>query len=1630
MAQPSQSNSHDMLDKLLKAVGKFDGSGFEKWKSDALGTISMRRPEVFHIIDGRPCPEPKPFTRRGRSLVRTMPPDSADEAQQPDPPAASRPATRSRATAAAAEDTTADDSAAGTPPTQPVQQQLTFQTADATSPPSTNVWYIAPATATSIPRDSSDPVDVSSSILWTDDNSISNLEDIRDWHRDNTFLADFLYMATTGAPRTFVNKFREKPGILSNGIEAWRGLIKKYQNHTRVRKDILVKKFRAMTMEEDEDPEVFFLRLADKRNELSLLGKVIDDDDVLTIILDQLPPFYDRVKYQAESQEDFDLDEAMIVMRNMHANRIEEDGRASRSAKGRSSAMAAYASKFCTYCKKKGHEERNCFKKNKKKPAGHTPGGRNGDWCTLHNTSRHDNSNCREQQQNNTGSNGRQQQGRHRGQGQRNNNNNGRRRNQGGQQYRGNNGGNQNGNFNGNSNGGNYNNGNQQQAHFGQLVPAPSSTTMVDAYNPAGQHPPGSATALSAPPSGVGFSFLASHTNPEPISFAMTVDTGASSHFLDTDLLPDITNHMIEHTKIDPPLIIDVAGKGQLHGTTMGALKVNVSDHQGCVRPIRLPFISVPNLGRHLFSGGTAMKHGVGVLFTPQSPCLDMGAFKIPVQPDASCDTLFHFNLAIAPDSVATQHAFTTISGLDLPRGRANVTVVQLPASTAATTGSTTASSGHTAFTAVKSAKASANIWHKRLGHPSVQVMEKLARTEGSGVHLQDSFSACSTCPINKSTKNDQPKTAPIDVIPERLQVISTDLIGPISPPAIGGYSYMSKFTDYRTRIKAVYFIKNKNEALSTFVNFNRDVAVPLGLRVHRVHSDNGKEYVNREFRDYCKTIGVVQSFTAPHTPQQNGISERDGRTIMNMTRCLLHEARLPKQLWGEIAATSVFLINRLPHKALKGDTPYYHLFGKQADLSFLRVIGSRAFVHVEGHTTKLQPKAWEGVLVGYNDDSPTFRVYNRETKRLASSRNVIFIEEPQAVLPPAEDAPDDPDFDVGAEPDSPDEDIINTGISLLEDTDTTPVDTTSNAVNSGSSPATQDPRAGKISSRLRSSANMDPPQPDGTNPRQTRALRQLNFATIAASQGPLDSYTEYIGAVGMDNVLPPAAVEVPNTYKQAMASPQATQWEKAMRKELDSLNDHEVADLIPFSSVPAGYSVIGTRWVYRVKTDGRFKARVVVQGWAQQHGIDCFTTFAPVCRISSQRLLLAIAASHGWPVVAMDVQTAFLNGTLSEDVYTKQAPGFEKIDDNTGKPYVWKLRKSLYGLRQSPSVWNLTIDKDLRRKGFTPSASDPCVYTKGSGDTYIMLTLFVDDLLLTGPSQQVLHDIRRELQRSFAMTDMGEATQILGIDIKQDLANGTITLSQERYTLSVLKRYKMDTANPVNTPATPVDFQAAETSPLLSETAKKEYQSAVGSLIFLINATRFDVAFATMQAARYMSKPREAHLGLLKRIFRYLRRRPALTLQYRRTSRFALTCYSDAAYATTQDYKSVTGSMVFLAGGLIHFGSQVQRITATSSSEAEIIALSTTAKHGMYFSSLLGELGWSKLLHFTLLTDNRSALSLISTGNFSNRSRHIAVRYAAIRNWVTTGRIKLDHVPTSEMLSDYSPNHLSKTSW
>lgn len=201
---------------------------------------------------------------------------------------------------------------------------------------------------------------------------------------------------------------------------------------------------------------------------------------------------------------------------------------------------------------------------------------------------------------------------------------------------------------------------------------------------------------------------------------------------------------------------------------------------------------------------------------------------------------------------------------------------------------------------------------------------------------------------------------------------------------------------------------------------------------------------------------------------------------------------------------------------------------------------------------------------------------------------------------------------------------------------------------------------------------------------------------------------------------------------------------------------------------------------------------------------------------------------------------------------------------------------------------------------GFTPTISDPCVYTKGYSNTYCMITLFVDDLIITGPSKATLDQVRNNLKTAFSMSDLGPVTQILEIDIDYDRQAGIIKLSQGKYTTAMLKRFNMDNCNTIHTAGIGPELSSqSDDCVLLDEKGIKEYQSIVGSLIFLTVCTRYDIAFSTMQAARHMSTPNNAHLGAIKRILRYLQGKPDLPIVYKRESTFRLRDYCDASYAS-----------------------------------------------------------------------------------------------------------------------------------
>ena len=230
----------------------------------------------------------------------------------------------------------------------------------------------------------------------------------------------------------------------------------------------------------------------------------------------------------------------------------------------------------------------------------------------------------------------------------------------------------------------------------------------------------------------------------------------------------------------------------------------------------------------------------------------------------------------------------------------------------------------------------------------------------------------------------------------------------------------------------------------------------------------------------------------------------------------------------------------------------------------------------------------------------------------------------------------------------------------------------------------------------------------------------------------------------------------------------------------------HDVYDLAPIASVHKGHKIIGSRFVVKKK------ARLVIQGYTQEAGIDYGKTFAPVCRVGGQRVRLAIACQHDWPVYQIDVQVASPQSTIKDDVFVHAAPGHDANDAKTGKPMGMKLKRSLYGPSQSPALWHDAIVAARPGMGSIPTSSDPCVYTHGSDGTFAILTLCVGDIRISGGSCEAVKRLKKALVDRFAMTDMGEVSLILGMNVTKNYKEGTLTTTRKDYVQNIPERYGM----------------------------------------------------------------------------------------------------------------------------------------------------------------------------------------------------------------------------------------------
>ena len=429
-----------------------------------------------------------------------------------------------------------------------------------------------------------------------------------------------------------------------------------------------------------------------------------------------------------------------------------------------------------------------------------------------------------------------------------------------------------------------------------------------------------------------------------------------------------------------------------------------------------------------------------------------------------------------------------------------------------------------------------------------------------------------------------------------------------------------------------------------------------------------------------------------------------------------------------------------------------------------------------------------------------------------------------------------------------------------------------------------------------------------------------------------------------------------------------------------------------------------------------------MAKGYSQQKGIDYDEILSPVVRHTSIMAILALVASWDMHLEQMDVKTAFLHGDLEEQIYMEQPEGFTQ----PGKEHlVCKLKRSLYGLKQSPRQWYKQFDSYMIQIGYSRCEYDCCVYVKCLDDgSFIFLLLYVDDMLIAAKNWHDVMELKALLGKEFDMKDLGDAKKILGMEIHRDRGSRKLWLSQQSYVEKVLDRFGMSSAKPVSTPLAnhfklSLD-QCPKSDREIEDMAKVPYASAVGCLMYAMVCTRPDLAQAVSQVSKFMSKPGKQHWEAVKWIFRYLRGTTGHCIMLgSQQGDLSVMGYVDSDYAgDMDDRRSTTGYVFTLAGGPICWKSIVQSIVALSTTEAEYMAVAEAAKEALWLTGLVKELGIEQggvQLH----CDSQSAIYLAKNQVYHARTKHIDVRFHKIRELITSGQILLQKIHTSENAAD-----------
>lgn len=910
------------------------------------------------------------------------------------------------------------------------------------------------------------------------------------------------------------------------------------------------------------------------------------------------------------------------------------------------------------------------------------------------------------------------------------------------------------------------------------------------------------------------------------------------------------------------------------------------------------------------------------------------------------------------------------------------------------------------------------DVLHKTLGHINDKSLRLTAKYYG--IKLNGTPNPCYECSISKAKQKNTSKWTDVKskTPGERLFID----ISSSKALSFSGSKFWLLIVDDASDKCWSQFLKFKSDLPQQVINLIKLMKSSYNKTVKYIRLDDAGE--NKSLQELCLTegLGIQFEFTGPGVPQYNGRAERKFAVLYARVRTVLNGARLPKYIrdgvWAEAAHYSTDIENIIvtATKQVSADNKFYG--NTNNNIGQLRIFGEIGVVHFgKKIRAKLDDRGKPCMFLGRapNHSSDTHRFLNLATNKIITSRNVTWLNKvygewkgltaSNMTCVSQYDDDDDDEFE-----DNEEKETLDQGRAM-------------NQENVGPQPVTT--RLQREMRRLGGFFN-----PEATTFHDSHKITEVTNEDDSTQTSDITPDTGNI-LIDRRSIYPEFALltmdydKVPaNQYKDLFVSPtsfdeawdhqcswQRTKWRAGVTKELGKMNQLQVWEVVKRTKIPPDRKCIKYKWIFEVKRDGTFKARLVACGYSQIPGVDFQESYSPVVNDVAFRIMVIFQMAHKLDSIILDVEAAFLNGDLDEEIYMECPKGMNSKQDE-----VLLLRKSLYGLVQAARQFFIKYTQILTKIGFVQSYAEPCLFIRTYEKGMVLMAVHVDDCYIIGTTTALNDTIDCIKKSGLNVTVQRNIKDYLSCKILFDEHMTKAWFGQPHLTKKLQKTFGtlvkgMPTYKTPGTPSFNI-VRPKDGDAKLNQEEQSIYRSAVGSLLQFIKYSRPDIANSVRELAKCMDGATPAAFKEMKRIIKYvldtqfygLRIQPDFT----KGNTWQMTVFTDSDWAGDKDNRhSVSGYAIFLLNVPILWKSRLQRTVALSSSEAEYYAISEAAKEIKFVYQILDSIGIKIHLPIVVNVDNVGAIFMTENVTATTRTRHVDARYHYVREFVSEGFLK-----------------------